>query len=65
MARTRDELWLDNRCVLANRVKQRVYRVWSRSRTQAEWKGYRVACLHVLWFIKMLNKHSRNGANHS
>ena len=26
-----NKLWVDNRCVLAHRAKQKAYRVWSRS----------------------------------
>ena len=43
MVRTGDELWFDDRCVLAHRVKQRAYRVWSPSRMQANWEEYRMA----------------------
>ena len=38
-----DKPWLDDRCVLAHRAKQRAYRAWSRSRTQIDWQEYRVA----------------------
>ena len=34
--RPEDKPWLDDRCLLAHRVKQRGYRVWSRSKTQAD-----------------------------
>ena len=41
--RTGDEPWFDDRYVLAHRVKQRAYRVLSRSRKRADWEAYRVA----------------------
>ena len=41
--RTRNKPWFDDRCALAHHAKQRAYRMWSRSRTQADWEGYRVA----------------------
>ena len=43
VVRTRDKPWYDDRCALARRAKQRVYKVWSRSRSQADWEEYRVA----------------------
>ena len=42
VARTGDKPWFVDRCVLAHRAKQRAYRV-GRSRTQADWEGYRLA----------------------
>ena len=46
MVRTSDKPWLDDRCVLAHCAKQRVYQVWGRTRTQANWEEQRVACRH-------------------
>ena len=43
MVRTGDKPWFDDQCVLAHRAKQRTYRVWSSSYTQADWEEYRVA----------------------
>ena len=40
---TGDRPWFDDRCVLAHHAKQREYRVWSRSWTQADWEEYRMA----------------------
>ena len=40
--KTGDKPWCDDRCVLAHRLKQRAYRLWSRSRTQAVCEEYRV-----------------------
>ena len=42
-ARTGDNLWFDDRCVLAHRAKQKAYKVRGRSRKQADWEEYRVA----------------------
>ena len=36
-------LFFDDRYVLVFYMKHRIYRVWSRSRTQADWEEYRVA----------------------
>ena len=38
--RTGDKPWFDDRCVLAHRVKPRVYRVWSSSTMQTDWEEY-------------------------
>ena len=38
-----NKLWFDDRCVLAHRAKQRVYRMLSSGKTQADWEVYRVA----------------------
>ena len=43
MVRTGDRPWFVNWCVLAHRAKQRAYRVWSRSKTQADFDECRVA----------------------
>ena len=43
MVKTGETPLFDDRCVLAHRAKQRAYRVWSWSRSQADWKEYRVA----------------------
>ena len=40
MVRTGDKACFDDRCALARRAKQRICRVWSRSRMQADWKEY-------------------------
>ena len=47
VVRTGYKPWLDDQCVLAHRVKQRAYRVWCRSRVQADWEKYRVACRYA------------------
>ena len=44
VVRTDDKRWFDDRRVLTHRVKQRAYRVWNRSKTQADWEEKRVAC---------------------
>ena len=46
MVKTDDKPWFDDRCVLVHCAKQRAYRVWSRSRTQADWEEYMVARRH-------------------
>ena len=43
VARTGDKPCFDDWCVLACRGKQRAYRVWNRSRMQADWEEYTVA----------------------
>ena len=43
MVRTIDKSWFDDQCVLVHPEKQRAYRVWRRSMTQADWKECRVA----------------------
>ena len=45
VVKTGDKPWFDDWC-LAHRAKQRAYRVWSRSRTQADWEEYKVARRH-------------------
>ena len=47
MIRTGDKPSFDDWCVLSQRAKQGAYRVWSRSRTQADWEEYRVARSHA------------------
>ena len=47
VVRTDDKPWFHNLCVLAHCGKQRVYRMWSRCRAQADWKEFRLACLHA------------------
>ena len=44
---TGDKPWFDDRCVLAHRAEQRACRVWSRTRTQADWEWHRVARRYV------------------
>ena len=41
VVRTGDKPWFDDRYFSAHRAKQKAYRVWSRSITQANWEGYR------------------------
>ena len=36
VVRTDDKPWFDDRCVLAHSAKQRAYRMWSCSKTQAD-----------------------------
>ena len=43
VVKTGDKPWFDDRCVLAHGTKPRAYRVWSRSRFQADWEEYTVA----------------------
>ena len=47
MVRTEDKPLFDNLRVLTNRAKQIAYRVWSRSRTQADWENYRMTRRHA------------------
>ena len=47
MVRTGDTSWFDDRCLVTYPAKQKVYSVWSRSRTPVDWKKYRVARRHV------------------
>ena len=65
MVRTRDKPWSDDLCALIHRAKQRKYRVWSHSRTQADWEENRAARRVPSWSIEMLNELSGNVANHS
>ena len=51
MFRTRDKSWFNDPCDLAHRVKQRVYRVWRRSKTQANWEEYTVARHHAQLYM--------------
>ena len=44
MIREGDKPLFDDRCVLAHCAKPRAYRVWNRSRRQADWEEHRVAC---------------------
>ena len=44
IVRTGGKPWFNDRCVLAYRAKQKEYRVWSHSRTQAAWEEYRMTC---------------------
>ena len=39
--------WLNNTCVLVHRTKQRAYRVWSRSRAQADIEEYTESRRHA------------------
>ena len=41
MTRAGDKPWFDGLCVLAQRAKQRIYRVWSYSRMQVVGKSIR------------------------
>ena len=47
VVRTGDKPWFDDQCVVAHRAKQRGYREFSRSRTQADWEEHRVARRHA------------------
>ena len=47
MVRTGYKSWFDDRCVLPHRRKQRAYRVWSRSRSQADWEEHWVVRRHA------------------
>ena len=47
VVRTGEESWFDDRRVLAHCAKQSSYRVWSHSRTQADWEEYRVVRRHA------------------
>ena len=42
MVRTGNKPCFDDRCVLAHHAKQKAYRVWSRSRMQADWEEHSV-----------------------
>ena len=44
VARTGNQPWFYDQCVVTHRAKQRAYRVWSCSRIQHDWEGYTVAC---------------------
>ena len=46
MVRTGYKAWFDDLCVLAHLAKQRAYRVWSRSRAQADFEKYKRARRH-------------------
>ena len=42
VVRTDDKPWFNDQCVLSHREQQRASRVWSCSRTQADWEKHRV-----------------------
>ena len=63
--RTGDKPWFDDWYVLAYRAKQRIYRMWTRSRMQADLEEYRVACRHAQIVYVDVNEHSPNRANHA
>ena len=43
VVRTDEEPWFEDWCVSAYFAKQTAYRMWSLSRTQADWVEYRLA----------------------
>ena len=66
VVRTDGKRWFDDRCVLAHHAKVIAYKMWSRSRKQADC-GKSIGGLVVILRLCMwmLKKHSLNEANHS
>ena len=65
MVRTRDKPWFVDRYVFARRAKHRAYRVWSRSRMQANWEEYRVACCYAQRLYVKAERPFNERAQHS
>ena len=49
VVRTEDKPEFDNPYVLVHSAEQRSYRIWNRSRSQADWEEYGVSRRHALY----------------